>query len=134
MKTASEVAAKFVERASAASADYGKGVETTQKDQSARAIAAKAIWKAALDKAAGEDRFAKGLQRSGTAGWKAGVKAKGETNFATGVSVSGAKYAERSAKFDAARASSGSMPRGPKGSAQNLAKVSKVVSELMKAR
>lgn len=134
MKTASESMSKFVERASASSADYGKGVENTTKDQSQRAIAAKGIWKSALDKAAADDRFAKGLTRSGQAGWKAGVKAKGESNFATGVSVSGAKYAERSAKFDAARASADAMPRGVKGSAQNLAKVAKVVSSLIAAK
>lgn len=134
MKSAAESMSKFVERASASSADYGKGVETTQKDQAARAIAAKGIYASAVQASIAKGSYEKGLQRSGTAGWKAGVKAKGESNFATGVSVSGSKYAERSAKFDAARASADAMPRGIKGSAQNLAKVAKVVSSLIAAK
>lgn len=134
MKSAAESMSKFVERASASSADYGKGVETTQKDQAARAIAAKGIYAQAVQASIAKDSYAKGLQRSGTSGWKAGVKAKGEANFATGVAVSGAKYAERSAKFDAARESADAMPRGVKGSAQNLAKVATVVNNLIKAK
>jgi len=134
MKTASESMAKFVERASAASADYLKGVESTPKDQAARAIAAKGIYASAVTASITKGSYEKGLQRSGVAGWRAGVKAKGEANYATGVAVSGSKYAERSAKFDTARASSDAMPRGLKGSAQNLAKVAKVVSSLIAAK
>jgi len=42
MKTASQSAQKFVERASAASGDYVSGAQTSTKDQAAAAIAGKA--------------------------------------------------------------------------------------------
>ncbi len=127
-KTAQDSAAKFVERASAASQDYVKGVETTTKDQAANAIAAKEIMKQALTASFARDSYAKGLARSGKAGHIAGVKAKGGDRFASGVSVSSAKYAEGSGKYDQARKAADSMPRGLKGSETNLARVKAVVT------
>lgn len=128
MKTAQDSAAKFVERASAASGDYVKGVETTSKDQAANAIAAKAIYAAALQASIARGSYEKGLAKSGKAGHIAGVKAKGADRFASGVSVSSAKYAEGSGKYDQARKAADSMPRGLKGSETNLARVKAVVS------
>lgn len=128
MKSAQEVSRKFAERAANASQDYVTGVETTSKDQAANAIAAKGIWKQALDQAAAGDRFAKGLAKAGKAGWIAGVKAKGGDRFASGVTVSAGKYAEGSGKYDQARKAADSMPRGLKGSDTNLARVKAVVA------
>lgn len=128
MKSAQDSAQKFVERAAGASGDYVKGVETTSKDQAANAIAAKEIYKQALTASFTRDSFAKGLAKSGKAGHIAGVKAKGAERFAGGVSVSSAKYAEGSGKYDQARKAADSMPRGLKGSETNLARVKAVVA------
>ena len=130
MKSAQQSAAKFVERASAASGDYVAGAQQTTKDQAALAIAAKLIWKQALDAAASRDSFAKGLQRSGKSGWLDGVTKKGGERFAGGVSVSAGKYATNSAKYDGARGAAASLPRGLKGSAQNLGRVAAVVNAM----
>ena len=129
-KSASSVVQKFIERAGAASGDYVSGAQQTTKDQSARAIAAKAIYQQALTASFARDSYAKGLQKSGQAGWKKGVEEKGANRFAEGVAVSGSKYATNSGKYDSARAASDSMPRGLKGSPTNLAKVAAVVSAL----
>lgn len=128
MKSAAEVATKFAERAANASQDYVRGAETTTKDQSTNAIAAKGIWKQAIDAAAGRDAFAKGLTKSGKAGWIAGIKAKGGDRFASGVTVAAPKYAEGSGKYDQARKAADAMPRGLKGSDTNLARVKAVVA------
>jgi len=127
-KSASEVAGKYAERAANASQDYVRGAETTTKDQSANAIAAKGIWKQALDQAAAAGRFEKGLQKVGKAGWLLGVKAKGGDRFASGVTVAAPKYAEGSGKYDQARKAADSLPRGLKGSDTNLARVKAVVA------
>lgn len=130
MKTAQQSAQKFVDRASGASADYKKGAESTSKDQSARAIGAKEIYKSALTASFGRDSYAKGLGRSGKAGWLEGVQKKGADRYAGGVAVSAAKYATNSGKFDGARTAADALPRGLKGSPQNLARVSAVVNAL----
>lgn len=128
MRTASASASKWTERASAASPDYVAGVQNTQKDQAALAIAAAPIWGQALQAAITAGSYAKGLTRSGKAGWQAGVQAKGQTRYSEGVSTAGSKYATNSGAYDNARQAAASMPRGLKGSSTNLARVSAVVA------
>lgn len=130
MKSAQSVGQKFVERAGAASGDYVKGARETSKDQAALAIAAVPRMKLALNKAIDSGRVAKGLQKSGKGGWLSGVTSKGEERFGPGVAVSMGKYVQNSAPYDSARNASASMPRGEKGSATNIAKVSAVVAAL----
>ena len=134
MKTAQEVATKYVNRAGAATQDYVDGAQSTTKDQAARAIASKAIYQQALQESFGRDAYAKGLGKSGSQGWKDGVKNKGANRYGEGVAVSAAKYATESGKYDSARKASDSLPRGLKGSAQNLAKVAAVVNALRVAK
>ena len=130
MRTAQESAQKYVDRASAASGDYVKGATSTTKDQSARAISAKKIYQDALTASFSRDSYAKGLTRSGKAGWLAGVTQKGGDRYAGGVSVSANKYATNSARFDGARQAADSLPRGLKGSETNLARVKAGVNAL----
>lgn len=130
MKSASQSAQKFVERASVASGDYVTGAESTSKDQAALAIAAAPNYAAGVQAAITRGAYAKGLQKSGKQGWLAGVKAKGGERFASGVANSASKYATNSAKYDQARGAAASLPRGPKGSATNLNRVSAVVNAL----
>ena len=134
MKTAGQVAQKYADRASAASGDYVEGARSTTKDQSAAAIAAAAIYAQATQAAIQEGRFAKGLQKSGKSKWLAGVTEKGGNRYGEGVSGASPEYATASARFDGARGAASSMPRGIKGSAQNLQRVSAVVNALIAAK
>lgn len=130
MKTAQQSAAKFVERASAATSDYVEGAQRTTKDQSAAAIAAKEIYKQALTASFAKDSYSKGLSKSGRAGWASGVTSKGAERYAPGVGASAGKYAANSAKFDGARNAAANLPRGLKGSEINFARVRAVVNAL----
>lgn len=134
MKTAQQVAQKFVDRASAASQDYVTGAAQTTKDQSAAAIAAKEIYKQALTASFGRDSYSKGLQKSGKQGWLKGVQDKGGQRYGGGISASAAKYATNSGRFDTARNAAAAMPRGLKGSETNLARVKAVVTALRTAK
>lgn len=131
MKTASQSAQKFVERAGAASGDYVSGAQQTSKDQSAAAIAGKANWAAGIQAAISGDRFAKGLQQSGKSGWLKGVTEKGANRFAEGVASGASKYATNSGKYDSARGAANSLPRGPKGSEANFLR-SKTVGQALR--
>lgn len=133
-KSASASAAKYVERAGAASGDYVSGAQQTSKDQSANAIAGKANWSAGVQAAITGDRYAKGLQTSGKAGWLAGITSKGANRFAEGVSGGSSKYATNSGKYDSARSAADALPRGPKGSEANFARAKAVGQALRKAK
>lgn len=132
MKTASQSAQKFVERAGAASGDYVSGAQQTTKDQSAAAIAAAPNYAAGVQAAIARGAYAKGLQTSGKAGWLKGVTEKGANRFAEGVASGAAKYATNSGKYDGARGAASSLPRGPKGSEQNFARA-KAVGQALRA-
>ncbi len=132
MKSANEAVLKWANRAAAAGNDYAQGAQTTDKDQAQRAIAAKANYQQALTESFSRDAFSKGLQRSGKAGWLAGVQEKGVNNYSTGVSAdsSRSKYVTNSSRYDAARKAADTLPRGPRGSAANLQRVSAVMNSL----
>lgn len=134
MKSAQQSAEKFTQRASAASGDYVDGARTTTKDQSAAAIAAAQIYAQATQAAITDGRYASGLQKAGKAKWLRGVTEKGGNRYGEGVSQAGPAYATESARFDGARAAAQSLPRGVKGSPQNLQRVAAVVSAQIKAK
>jgi hypothetical protein len=134
MKTASQSAEKYASRAAAAAGDYVSGAQSTTKDQAASAIAAASIWGQATQAAIADGRFAKGLQKSGKSKWLAGITSKGGGRFGEGVATAAPTYATESARFDSARGAASSLPRGVKGSPQNMQRVSAVVAALIKAK
>lgn len=133
-KTAQSVSEKYATRAAGASGDYVKGAQETSKDQAAAAIAAAEIHKQATMAALNEGRYAKGLQKSGKGGWLKGVTEKGANRFGEGVAQAAPKYATESARFDGARNAAASLPRGVKGSPQNLQRVAAVVTAQIKTK
>jgi len=136
MKSASQSAQKWANRAGGASQDYIDGSEATSKDQAAAAIAAKANYVAGLQASFAAGLFEKGLQRSGKSGWLAGVREKGANNYPAGVSAPSAqsKYTTNSGRYDSARNAAANIARGPRGSAQNLNRVTAVVNALRAAK
>lgn len=134
MKSAQSSSQKFVERASSATGDYVAGARETTKDQSANAIAAKGNYQAGLTASFARGAYEKGLSASGKAGWLKGVTEKGQNRFAEGVSSGASKYATNSGKYDSARATADSLPRGPKGSEANFARAKAVGQALRKVK
>jgi len=132
MKSANEAVGKWQNRAGASSGDYADGAKSTDKDQAARAIAAKEVYKQALNESFARDAYAKGLSKSGKQGWLQGVEQKGTQNYSTGVSsdIARNKYVQNSSRYDSARKAADSLPRGARGSAQNLNRVAAVANAL----
>jgi len=119
-------------RTGAAAGDYVDGARGTDKDQAQRAIAAKTVYQQALTESFGRDAYAKGLGKSGKAGWLSGVEQKGATNYATGASseLARSKYVSNSGRYDTGRRAADSLPRGARGSAGNLQRVAAVANAL----
>ena len=135
-RTAAESVDKWVERAGTASDEYLAGARNPARSQSQSAIAAADLALQGIIEAFKSGRWEKGLRESGDAGWLEGIEQKGVTNYLTGVSSERAKqkYVTNSGRYDSARNAAAGMARGPKGSAQNLAKVTKVVQALRAAK
>lgn len=129
-KSAATSAVKWAQRAGSAASDFVNGAKNTTKDQAQAAIAGFENYKQALTASFAKGSFAKGLNKSGKAGWLRGIEEKGEGNYSAGVMAQGAqsKYSTESARFDGARNAASSMPRGPKGSPANLARVAAVAN------
>lgn len=133
-KTAQQVAEKYASRAANAAPEYLSGAESTTKDQSTAAIAAKTRWQAELTAAFGRGSYEKGLGKSGKAGWLAGIRSKGAERFGPGAAAATAKYATNSARFDSARNAASGMPIGPRGSETNFARAKAVGMALRAAK
>lgn len=87
LPSAQTVAAKWVQRTSAAASDYGAGVAGTDKDPTALAIAAGPRYIANVTARFNDGTWANGLRKKGKQGWQAAVAAKGIQNFSTGVAA-----------------------------------------------
>jgi hypothetical protein len=94
VKPAASLAPKFATRAQNAQGDYMTNSATTTKDQAGNAVAQKAVWVQALADSKTQDRWAKNLTATGTAGWKAGVAAKG-TRYGPGAAAGQGKWAAK---------------------------------------
>lgn len=78
--------ARWRDSAAAGQTRYTEGVQATQVDVVARAIAAQPKLLTNVQQAITSGRWARRLQERGTAGWKAATLAKA-TNYATGIAA-----------------------------------------------
>lgn len=89
---AQSVATKWAQRTAAASQDYTQGVQNTDKDPTALAIAGGQRYIQRVTDAFNSGKWANGLRRAGKAGWQQATLAKAG-NFATGVAAAESKVA-----------------------------------------
>jgi hypothetical protein len=89
---AGSVATKWAQRTAAASQEYTQGVQNTDKDPTALAIAGGQRYIQRVTDAFNSGKWANGLRRSGKAGWQAATLAKA-ANFSTGVAAAESKVA-----------------------------------------
>lgn len=134
VKDISAIAKKFVARAGVAAGDYSSGVQNTQKDQAALAIAAKDSWAAGVQAAVTNGSFVRGLTKSGTAKWKANSAGIGAQRYAPGVANAQTAYANGFAPFLQVLAGLTLSQRYPRGDPRNTQRVIDVNTALNKAR
>lgn len=82
---------RWSESASLGQTRYTEGIQATNVDVVARAIAAQPKMLANVTQAVTSGRWARGLQEVGTAGWKAAAVAKAG-NYSTGIAAGKANY------------------------------------------
>ena len=98
MKTATQMKDAWVASASKAGTNFVAGVQSTQKDQAALAIAAIPRMVANFQQAAADGRIAQGIQRGGTQYWKTQTEKKA-TNYTSGFSAGGDNFGAAAAKL-----------------------------------
>jgi hypothetical protein len=134
VKDISMVSTKYVNRASAAAADYNAGVQASS-GQAAAAIAAIPLWVQAVTAPSASARMSAGLQKSGDAGWKDGVAKKGQQNYPNGIRAGANKYTTNVQPYLQVLAGySFQQAKGLRGSAQNAARSTEVQVLLHTAR
>jgi hypothetical protein len=84
---ASTVVAKWQQRSSAAAQDYAAGVQNTDKDPTALAIAAGQRYIQRVQESFNSGKWANGLRRVGKAGWQQAVTSKGVQNYTSGINA-----------------------------------------------
>lgn len=101
MKTAQQAAANWVNSQGRATTAYQAGVQGYTGDWSGATVAQQSVMLSNVTQAITSGRWAAGVQRTGTGGWKAATQAK-EANYSTGFSAGASRQAAAIAKIIAA--------------------------------
>jgi hypothetical protein len=134
IKDAGALATKYSTRAAAAAPDYKAGVMNPKRSQSQSAIAAKDTWAQAVQQAATNGSYAKGLNKSGDAKWQQNASTVGVTRYPQGVQNAGAAWANGVTPYLQVLSGLTLPPRGVRGSPQNIQRVQAVNDALAKAK
>jgi hypothetical protein len=104
VKTAAQAAANWSGSSARAQTAFVAGVQSTQKDQAGLAVAAQARLVQGFNDAVNSGRWARGVQRGGTAYWKSQTEAKA-ANFGVGFAAGANAYSASAQKILAAEQS-----------------------------
>jgi len=125
---------KWVRRASVAGPDYQTGIQNPRRPWAAAAAEGEANYKAGVTAAANAGRFGIGVKAVGDDKWKNGALKKGPGRFAEGVAVGKDEWSKGFGPYQSAIAAITLPARGPKGSAQNIQRVSAIATALRALR
>lgn len=129
MKTAQQAASNWINSAGRASTDWQAGVQGFTGDWAGRTTAQQAVMLNALTQAVTSGRWAAGVSKVGTAGWKQATVDKA-ANYSTGFQAGASRQAAAIAKIiQAEQGIVGALP--PRGDyAQNKARATAVMDAL----
>ena len=129
-KDINAIATKWSSRAQAAGPDYAAGVKATTKDWAGLTAAAASNWSDGVSQAVADGRFARGVQQAGTPKWQAAAAGKGSQRYPQGVGGAGPAYTAGFGPFLQVIQNLTLPPRSPKGSPNNIQRVSAVAAAL----
>lgn len=129
-KDISSIASKWSSRAQAAAPDYTAGVKATQKDWAGLTAAATDAWGAGVSQAVSDGRFTKGVTAAGTDKWRTAAATKGAQRYGPGVQAGQASYVTGFTPMLAVIQAQTLPPRSPRGSPNNIQRVSQIDAAL----
>jgi len=134
VKDAAASAAKFVQRAGAAGADYKTGVENAGAAWANNTAAAQNTWVEAIQGAVANNRFQKGVTKAGPGKYTAAAGTKGAQRYPSGVASAGPAWQTGTQPFLTVISNLSLPPRRPKGDPGNIQRVSAVADALRAAK
>lgn len=132
IKSIASIAEKWERVTPLRSQDYIEGVRTTRKDWEAETLAAAENYAIGVTQAIAENRFERGVAKSGTEKWRRNTVEKGGTRWGQGVRLGGAEYARGFAPYRDELEAIDLPPRGPRGDPRNIERV-RVIAERLHA-
>jgi len=128
------LAAKYSTNAQAAIPAYKAGVQSPRRSQSQTAIAAAPVWAQAVQAAATNGTYAKGLAASGDTKWQNNSLNLGAQRYGPGVANAQSAWAAGETPYLQAIANLTLPPRGVTGSPQNIQRVQAVDTALQQVK
>lgn len=126
VKSAGEIAKKWVRVTSERAVDYEEGVRNPKKDWASETKKAEKNYEVGIAASIRDKRFGKGVDKAGTSKWQEGAVTKGVVRFGPGVAVAEAKYEEGFAPYRETLERLDLPPRYPKGDPRNYERVKAV--------
>jgi len=134
IKPLDTIATKWATNAGRSGAAYKTGIQNPRRSWSEATQAADENRKAGLAAADSVDAFRKGVAAKGDSGWSTDAQAKGPSRFTQGVALAKPAYTTGFSPFASIIGSLTLPPRGPKGSPENITRVSAIADALHKAK
>ena len=122
IKSLTEIADKFIRRASGAGEEYKKGIARVSDWQGPTA-GAEDLYGAGVSAAVADGRFGKGVREVSNEEWKRKASEKGGANYGVGIRVSKEDFSSGYAPYREVVAGLTLPPKGPKGSPENYDRV-----------
>jgi len=113
---------------------YAQGVEGKGDEWQRGAAGSVANYAAGIQKALAEKAFERGVQRASANRYNEGVRTKGVNNWPSGMQLAESRYVEGVQPFTGLWDQTLPTPRGPKGSPNNLKRMSENVARFQQAK
>lgn len=133
IKSTADIAAKWARVTPQRAEDYRQGVMNPRVSWSVATAAASDRYKAGIQEAIQQDRFAKGVKAAGDARWQQRATEVGPQRFSEGVATSEARYEEGFKPYAEVIANTTLPPRFAKGDPRNLDRV-RVMSQALRKK
>lgn len=130
IKDVSQIAKKWANVTPGRAAQYEEGVRNPTRDYAANTAAAAPAYAAGVQAAIANDRFKKGVQKSGNAKWQDRAAKLGPQRYGPGVQAAEGDYLSGFAPYREAILGVALPPRGPRRSPQNLQRVTAMVQAI----
>lgn len=130
IKPLDKISEKWKRLTSAATGDYTDGINNPRVDWAAAAAGAEKLYATGVQQAVTRQSFSKGVKKAGTQKWQTNAVEKGAPRFSQGVAVSQTAYENGFSPYRNAIAALTLPPRGPKGDASNINRVTAVTNAL----
>lgn len=134
IKDTAAIARKWASVTPLRSADYEEGVKNPTKDWARETAAAADSYKAGVQAAITEGRFAKGVTRAGSEKWQQNAATKGVQRWGPGVAGAERTYAEGFEPYRQAISGLTLPPRFARQDPRNLERVKAVVNAMIAAK